>query len=236
MKFLLILSIILNFTLIFFGGYLVYKKGGITYLKNLFESSSENDFDVHYQTKKSIFKTLPKNESDIVFVGNSITEFCNWSELLQNNNIKNRGISGDLINGVTTRIEEILISKPKKLFLLIGTNDLAKQKEISRIIYEYEKLILLIRKKSSNTKIYIQSLTPTFNTSLSNRTSNKKIMTLNKKLKKLSTKYSLTFIDHFFILKTNKNELNRNYSLDGLHLNGNGYQAIKNELLKYVNE
>ena len=49
-----------------------------------------------------------------------------WSEIFQNQNIKNRGISGDVTEGILYRITEITDSNPLKIFLMIGTNDLAQ--------------------------------------------------------------------------------------------------------------
>lgn len=36
------------------------------------------------------------------FLGNSITNGCEWAELFQNKNVKNRGISGDICMGYMT--------------------------------------------------------------------------------------------------------------------------------------
>ena len=46
-----------------------------------------------------------------------------WSEIFQNPNIKNRGISGDVTEGILYRINEITESQPLQVFLMIGTND-----------------------------------------------------------------------------------------------------------------
>ena len=51
-----------------------------------------------------------------------------WAEFFQNSNIKNRGISGDITEGILYRISEITESQPLQVFLMIGTNDLAKGK------------------------------------------------------------------------------------------------------------
>ena len=45
--------------------------------------------------RRSLFEVLPVYSSDIVFLGNSITDGCEWAELFNNRHVKNRGISGD---------------------------------------------------------------------------------------------------------------------------------------------
>ena len=67
---------------------------------------------------------MPDTPNEIIMLGNSITDGCEWSELFQNSNIKNRGISGDITEGVLYRLDEVTRSKPAKVFLLIGINDL----------------------------------------------------------------------------------------------------------------
>jgi hypothetical protein len=83
-------------------------------------------FTTYYHQQVSHFKTLPKTNADIIFIGNSITEGAEWSELLGDNRIKNRGISGDVSAGVINRIGEVAQRKPAKVFLMIGVNDLSR--------------------------------------------------------------------------------------------------------------
>jgi hypothetical protein len=139
---LLLISIVINLVLLLFGGYIIHKKGGFAYLKRKF--ITQNDYETYYYAKKSIFEIMPNDTSEIIFLGDSIIDFCNWHELFGKYNIKNRGISGDIINGVIDRLEEIVESKPKKIFLMIGTNDLGKKISVDNILSEYEKLVNLI--------------------------------------------------------------------------------------------
>ena len=62
-------------------------------------------FSTYYQQRVSHFKLIPVNENDIVFVGNSITDGAEWSELFNDMTIKNRGISGDFSAGILHRIK-----------------------------------------------------------------------------------------------------------------------------------
>ena len=64
-------------------------------------------FSTYYHQRVSHFRTLPITKNDIIFVGNSISDGAEWSELFSNSQIKNRGISGDFSAGVLNRIDEI---------------------------------------------------------------------------------------------------------------------------------
>lgn len=82
-------------------------------------------YNQFYYQRSTLFEKLPIDSDDIVFLGNSITNGCEWHELFNNPNIKNRGISSDVSMGVYDRLDPIIKGKPAKIFLMIGINDIA---------------------------------------------------------------------------------------------------------------
>jgi lysophospholipase L1-like esterase len=176
---------------------------------------------------------MPNDTNEIVFLGNSITEMCDWNELFNVTNIKNRGISGDIINGVIERIDEVVSSEPKKIFIMIGTNDLGRGKSVNQIITEYEVLVELIINKTPQTELYLQSILPTKN-QITRK--NEDIIEINKGIVEIAKKHSLTYINLYDLFKTKDNELNMNFSFDGLHLNGDGYLLWKDAVINYIKE
>ena len=71
-----------------------------------------------------ILKKKPIGYNKIVFLGNSITKGGgDWNKRLNVTNIINRGISGDISEGVLERLDEIVHYKPIAVFLLIGFNN-----------------------------------------------------------------------------------------------------------------
>ena len=233
MKKVLTISIIMNIVLVIFWGYDLHKKGGIKYLKDKFSfnNTSKSKFGVYYDAKMQFFENIPSDTNEIIFLGDSITEGCDWDELFNNHKLKNRGISNDNIAGVINRIYRIAESYPKKIFLMIGINDLARGKSTHQIVKEYEQLIRLIKNKTPNTELYIQSILPTM---YQETRKNDDIMEINKGLNQLSKKHNLIFINLFDSFRNENNELNLAYSFDGLHLNGNGYFLWKKLIQNYV--
>ena len=65
-------------------------------------------YNQFYYQRATLFEKLPIDSDDIVFLGNSITNGCEWHELFNNPNIKNRGISSDVSMGiyVSTRLSK----------------------------------------------------------------------------------------------------------------------------------
>jgi lysophospholipase L1-like esterase len=155
--------------------------------------------------------------------------------LFGNPNIKNRGIGGDDTDGVLERLDEVTESKPAKIFIMIGTNDLAYGKTVEYVIENYKKILAQIKQQTPNTKVYIQSVLPVdYDIHYTRPIAD--IMEINRQLQELSKENNLVYIDLFSLFKTDKNKLNSDYSLDGLHPNGKGYEVWKEEIVKYIKE
>lgn len=203
----------------------------------LAQSVSHSTF---YYQRVSLFEKLPTSNEDIIFLGNSITNGGEWVELLNDNRIKNRGISGDVSKGVLDRLCSIVKGEPDKIFLMIGINDLARGISPDSILFNIEQIIDKIQSESPKSFIYIQSILPVNESfgMFSGHTKHKEIIrTLNNKLECLTTRKEVKFIDlySYFVTPCTHN-LNPEYTNDGLHLMGDGY-IVWTEILKpYIYE
>ncbi len=242
----LILSLTLNLILISLLCFSLIRHDKIAALKSKISlpGSSERQDDYkkspwyyknsrHWKETKSLYEVMPNDSNEIIFIGNSLTFGCEWSELFANPRIKNRGIGGDNTEGVLARLSEICESTPEKVFINLGTNDLAFRRNTSEILTTYSAILDQLKTSSPNTKIYVQSVLPTNNDPERN---NDSIIALNKKLETLAAMKSANYIhlyDHFLDEVGN---LNAQFSFDGLHLKGEGYLLWKKLIEKYVNE
>lgn len=194
--------------------------------------------DSYYDRKVSLYELLPITEDDIVFVGNSITDGAELHELLGMSNIKNRGITSDVINGVSKRIEQVMKGRPQKVFLLIGGNDLSHKMSADEFEKRYEALVQKMRKLSPDTHIYLQSVMPINNDFGRYKTmigAEKVIPEVNKRIKRIADSNGCTYIDLTDALQDPKTgKLKREYTNDGLHLTGAGYKAWMSVVAPYV--
>ncbi|MEG1617232.1 MAG: GDSL-type esterase/lipase family protein [Bacteroidales bacterium] len=202
--------------------------------------AQQRTYSTYWHQRATLFETLPTGKKDIVFVGNSITDGGEWFELFNNPNVKNRGISGDVSMGVYDRLAPIVKGQPKKIFLLIGVNDLSRGTSIDTIAGNIARVIDEIKKQSPKTRIYLQSVLPVSDEKkmFSGHTARgKDIAPLNLLLEQLASDKSITYIDlysHFINPATGKMDLR--YTNDGLHLLGAGYQRWSEIVKPYVNE
>lgn len=196
-------------------------------------------YSTYYYQRTSLFDILPITAKDIVFLGNSITNGCEWHELLKNKNIKNRGISGDVINGINDRIDEILKGKPSKIFLMAGINDISKGHSIAEITGNIDKLVKKIKKVSPKTKLYLQSLLPVndYFGKFEEHTSRwQMVVPINEELKKIAKGNKLTYVDVYSLFANSSGKMNIQYTNDGLHLLGPAYAMWRDLIRPYVEE
>ena len=119
----------------------------------------------NYKKLLNQFNSQPLNNGEIIFLGNSITaEGEDWGRRFGYSKIKNRGIGGDVTDGVLARLDEIIYFKPRAVFLLIGINDLWNNTPtIPKPAYigtNIIKITDIIKRRSSDTKVYIQTVLP----------------------------------------------------------------------------
>lgn len=197
----------------------------------LCQYNGHSDYYIH---KATMFEILPNTPGEIIFLGDSITDRCEWNELFPNLNVKNRGLSADETQGVLDRLQEVTASQPDKIFLMIGVNDLRHNISPDTIFYNYEMILKRINNDSPETKIFIQSILPVNEEIGTPKANNKDILKLNAKLRELSQLYHLKYIDLFSKISDENDRLEEKYSLDGLHLNGSGYILWKSLIEKFL--
>ena len=169
-----------------------------------------------YQRRVSIFENSPISTHDIVFLGDSITEWFPLDEMFPDLPIKNRGISGDTTDGVLRRLHQITGSQPRQIFLKIGTNDIGFGHSHGRIVANYEEILARIQAESPQTEVFVQSVLP-------RQRYARRIQRLNAEIHTLALKYNYHYLDLFPAFADERGSLRREFTNDGLHLLYAGY-------------
>jgi lysophospholipase L1-like esterase len=182
----------------------------------------------YYLQRVEYFNKMPHQKNEIVFLGNSITERAEWQEILADSKfpIVNRGVGGDNSFGILARMDEILASKPKAIFLMDGINDQFRKLPHETSIYNYKRIIQKIKRESPKTKIYLQSALPIneeMTTEPYTKGRNVLVPELNKKLKQLANDENITFINICPLFEDGEGKLKREITMDGIHLKAKAY-------------
>ena len=166
----------------------------------------------------------PITRKDIVFLGDSLTESFDLKKYFSKNNLRNRGISGNMTEHVIYRLEEIFNAKPAMLFLMIGINDIYQGINTDLVIKNIARILNEIKEKSPQTVIYCQSILPVNEANLlSFDNINSKVYQVNNSLRDFCTKNNISFIDIHPDFLNQKGQMDEKYTYDGVHLTEPGY-------------
>lgn len=211
----------------------------------------------YYYTRLEQFaKESPICKEDIVFLGNSLIEGGKWDTYFPAANqrlarrggaIRNRGIIGDIADGISDRLGDIVKGEPKKIFLITGANDVSHDLTADSIVVLIENLVEKVKAETPSTKIYLMSLLP-INESFKRykRLTGKTAMIseINAGLEKVAHKEHVKFINLYpLFLAGGKADLNMPakdqvmnpaISSDGLHVTAEGYAIWAKAIKKYV--
>jgi len=184
------------------------------------------------ENRNKLFDNIKLARGSIVFLGDSITEYGQWEELINDPKVKNRGIAGDTTWGLLRRLDKITSAKPSMIFLMIGVNDFLFTDE-SEIMQNYEKIVQRIQRETPESQLIIQSVLPVNNQVKKIAFSNIAIRSLNEKLKNLAQQYDLPYLDIHDKLLDADGHLAVNFTADGVHINGAAYQIWKDIVTPY---
>ena len=203
--------------------------------------------------QKKILRYREENKTvkygQTVFTGSSLMEMFPINKLLEEHNdsmiVYNRGIVGFVSLELLEVINVCAIDlKPSKIFINIGTNDLSDSRiPISELMENYDKIISEIEARLPETIIYLMAYYPVnYEAADENMKeclkirNNEKIRIANVEVKKLAEKHSQRYININKNLMDEQGRLKAEYTIEGLHINEDGYRAIYDDIIAYVKE
>lgn len=181
----------------------------------------------YYDSKVARFeeenKSIIPGETDVVLLGDSLTDGCDLSLYYPEHTTLNRGIGADTTIGLEKRLDvSVYAVKPKVVVMLIGANNL------STMFDNYENILISLKKNLPESKIILVSLTSMGGDWGRN---NNLAAFNNVKIKALAEKYGYEFVDVYTpLLNLETNEIYGEYTTDGGHLTHEGYLVLTGEI------
>ncbi|MGN0604184.1 MAG: GDSL-type esterase/lipase family protein [Oscillospiraceae bacterium] len=206
-----------------------------------------NDKEIKVERYREENITAKKGQT--VFTGSSLMEMFPINKLLKEHGddtvIYNRGVGGFLSHELLEVIDVCATDlQPSKVFINIGTNDLSWSSiPISDLMSNYDKIISEIEKRVPDVKIYLMAYYPVNYEAASEEMkeclkirTNEKITAANAEVKKLAEKHGQRYIDINRNLKDEQGRLKAEFTIEGMHINEDGYRAIYDDIMEYVRE
>ena len=199
----------------------------------------KNGRSVYYDFKVCQFEKMNDEEekNGIVFLGDSITDFCDLDTYYPGLNAVNRGIAGDMTVGVLRRMDaSVFALEPRLVVLLIGVNDLSRGYSPETVAENIMKIVDGIKSRLPYASVIVQSVYPVNSVHGKEYASRLTplISELNSALEALDKEHGYVYANIYPFLDDGNGSLIREYSDDGLHPNDAGYKAVSGALAPYI--
>ncbi len=170
---------------------------------------------------------------EIVFIGDSISCNGSWHNYFPQNKICNLGMRGDVSFNVSYRAKVIKNWNPKKVFIIVGINDLSRKiNPVSNFSRNYQEMLKNISENNPTSQIYCVSILPIAEKGFSK---NRLILDANKEISKIVKNFSnVKFVNIHKDFCDSNGKMSAEYSKDGVHPNTKGYSIFSNLLSPYI--
>ena len=180
-------------------------------------------------------------DPQIIFLGDSLMEFFPIHELLKSpKRMVNRGILASKTYQVLEHLPDLVFGqKLEKVFILLGTNDLAEERGLEAIVDDLESILHLVQRSHTGLEIYLLSLLPVnedakYQSAVYIR-KNRQIQSLNQLYQGLASRLpGVTYVDLEAELRDAAGQLDPALTLDGLHLKAAAYLRLAQKLQVYL--
>lgn len=169
-------------------------------------------------------------KADIVFFGDSLTYYGDFSSVFPDKVVCNLGLRGDTIQGMIERVEHVKMLEPKQVFLMAGINDVANC-SVEYFLKQYESLVIKLKEQVLSACIVVQSMLPVNDKDYIISCNNQQIIACNEAMRRVSDNYRLPYID-LYTEYANYGMLDKNMTIDGIHLKPMFYKKWINCIIK----
>jgi len=169
--------------------------------------------------------------SNIIFIGDSLTQWFDWAGRFPGHRVMNLGVSGETVEGLFARGEYIrsIVADPDFIFLMTGINNIVNGQH--DILFLYREIIHSLTTWYHKSEIIIQSILPVGLPGINNNA----IQGINRRLIDIAREYHADYLDLYRLFVDAKgNPVSEYLSDDGVHLAKNGYKTWSDAVERYL--
>ncbi|NTW58953.1 MAG: GDSL family lipase [Nitrospirae bacterium] len=171
-------------------------------------------------------------KKNLVFIGDSLTEWYDWQERFPDCRVLNLGISGETVEELLDRRDHIRsrIESPDIIFLMTGINNILSERY--EITGPYAEVVRNLATWYKGAKVVVQSLLPVDMPWIKNDT----IRTINRHLAAIAREHTVEYLDVYSsFVDENGSPKPGLLSDDGVHLASKGYEVWAKVVEEYLN-
>lgn len=166
-------------------------------------------------------------EVDTVMLGDSMIEGGLWSDIFPGHRIANRGVGGDTTRRVLDRLHQVEPLRPKRVFLLVGLNDLARKVPVAQTLRNYAEIVTRLQAMAAEV-IILSVVRPRDNPPLA-----APVRQLNAELRKIASEHGCTFVDLDAAL-SDANGIRPENTYDGTHIGARGFVVFRDVIAPLI--
>ena len=179
---------------------------------------------------QDMFALTRFQSTPVVMLGDSLTQRAQWNEITGCRFVANRGIGGDVSAGVLRRLDDVTTLRPSAVFLMIGINDIAKGVPTETIVGNVRRTIAKLN--DAGAKVYLTLTLPVTRGYVPKM--NPRVAELNAAYAALAEETKATVVDFRQEMRTEEGALRNGLTLDGIHLNPEGYRVWRDAITPLV--
>lgn len=181
----------------------------------------------HIRTEHIQLFERVSSSARIVLLGDSLTDRGEWADLL-GEPVANRGIPGETIDGLRTRLAASLHgTTPSVIAVMIGINDLSFGRTVEQVAADHDRLLTELVPLARGARIVVQSLLPVRPPEAIPVAT---IRAVNDRLRALCARHGCTYLDITAPFTGPDGLLLPELTLDGIHLSGDAYLRWRDAL------
>jgi lysophospholipase L1-like esterase len=197
--------------------------------------SQDHELNRNYRDYREIFSIYPERPVSVLVLGDSQVQRVSWSELLSRPDVVGRGIPGDTVQGLRSRLVDEHATAPVVVVVMIGTNDVLNGSAADTAIQEMMGLVADVQRLWPNATLTLVDVPPVAAWVESNHERNARIAKVNGWMANEATGSArLRHIDLATSLTDSSGNLAPTMTSDGIHLSAAAYGLIRERLQSHL--
>jgi lysophospholipase L1-like esterase len=169
--------------------------------------------------------------NELVFIGDSLTEWFNWQKRFPEYQVVNLGIAGERVEELLSRLPDVHreVKNPDMIFFMTGINNIGYG--VYDIIGVYRQIVSDLRNQYKTAKLVLQSILPVDLPMADNAETRK----INQQIEALANELGAEYLDiHCLFVDAKGNPKSGLLQDDGVHLSSKGYEVWADEVERFL--